>query len=449
MTMENYYIRLSSYNKVQFLTRLIKKMVNNVSISDLVGTIYAMASKLAQYLKVSPQTNYIYDKILNDHNRSIEPTVNQMAIMNDVVWFTELKSTEQFKLMLSLLEVSGPATVRYIYPLLVKQQVLTHDIDTTREEDKSPFSKQYPNVDAVLEKENKIFHDSTPENAKVIEFRSNWKIMMADYKKKVVQEKDRLEKKANSMLYSRKQENAAKDIKGGAKGKSKDNKKDKKSKSKSSKKSSSKTGEADKIIDRIQLLPIWIAKKLFNYFDDKTLKKLRNVNSYWDYVAQEVLKERKLRKQLIKLNEKALRSLDAEFITRKDAQIRKKWPKKKPYHILGRRVYKGDQRGAIIESLRPDFLNAQEVIESSIFSSTLKNVLPDLEDPPIDKFMTYPRIPATGELYKNAPCDELFEEELHKHEIDEKPRVERVYSLSIASFDLGLDIENTAVVEDW
>lgn len=52
MTMENYYIRLSSYNKVQFLTRLIKKMVNNVSISDLVGTIYAMASKLAQYLKV-------------------------------------------------------------------------------------------------------------------------------------------------------------------------------------------------------------------------------------------------------------------------------------------------------------------------------------------------------------------------------------------------------------
>lgn len=72
-----------------------------------------------------------------------------------------------------------------------------------------------------------------------------------------------------------------------------------------------------------------------------------------------------------------------------------------------------------------------------------------MEDPPIDKFMTYPRIPATGELYKNAPCDELFEEELHKHEIDEKPRVERVYSLSIASFDLGLDIENTAVVEDW
>lgn len=66
------------------------------------------------------------------------------------------------------MEVSGPATVRYIYPLLVKQQVLTHDIDTTREEDKSPFSKQYPNVDAVLEKENKIFHDSTPENAKVV-----------------------------------------------------------------------------------------------------------------------------------------------------------------------------------------------------------------------------------------------------------------------------------------
>lgn len=88
--------------------------------------------------------------------------------------------------------------------------------------------------------------------------------MMADYKKKVVQEKDRLEKKANSMLYSRKQENAAKDTKGGGKGKSKDNKKDKKSKSKSSKKSSSKTGEADKIIDRVYIFISFVNRIEFN-----------------------------------------------------------------------------------------------------------------------------------------------------------------------------------------
>lgn len=47
---------------------------------------------------------------------------------------------------------------------------------------------------------------------------------------------------------------------------------------------------------KLQVLPVWIVKKIFNYLDAKTLKKIKNVNSYWAYIVMEIAEEKKAMK---------------------------------------------------------------------------------------------------------------------------------------------------------
>lgn len=61
---------------------------------------------------------------------------------------------------------------------------------------------------------------------------------------------------------------------------------------------------------QIQLLPIWIVKKIFGYLDPKSLKKVREVNTYWCYVADDVSKEKTCRKYI----NKVLRKLKVSLI---------------------------------------------------------------------------------------------------------------------------------------
>lgn len=51
---------------------------------------------------------------------------------------------------------------------------------------------------------------------------------------------------------------------------------------------------------QIQLLPIWIVKKIFSYLDAKTLKKIKSVNKYWEYAVTDLQKEQKAKKNLDK-----------------------------------------------------------------------------------------------------------------------------------------------------
>lgn len=60
-------------------------------------------------------------------------------------------------------------------------------------------------------------------------------------------------------------------------------------------------GKGNESLDQLQLLPIWVMKKILWYLDKKTLNKVREVNAYWDYVIDEVIEEKKVQNQIHKV----------------------------------------------------------------------------------------------------------------------------------------------------
>lgn len=54
------------------------------------------------------------------------------------------------------------------------------------------------------------------------------------------------------------------------------------------------------LFKQIQLLPVWIVKKILSYLDKKTLDTCKKVNEYWKYVIADYLKEIATRAQLNK-----------------------------------------------------------------------------------------------------------------------------------------------------
>lgn len=51
---------------------------------------------------------------------------------------------------------------------------------------------------------------------------------------------------------------------------------------------------------QIQLLPVWIIKKILSYLDKKTLETCKKVNEYWKYIIADYLKEIATRAKLDK-----------------------------------------------------------------------------------------------------------------------------------------------------
>lgn len=49
------------------------------------------------------------------------------------------------------------------------------------------------------------------------------------------------------------------------------------------------------------MLPYWTVLKIFSYLDAKTLKKIKAVNKYWEFAANELKKCLKARKAIDKL----------------------------------------------------------------------------------------------------------------------------------------------------
>ena len=61
---------------------------------------------------------------------------------------------------------------------------------------------------------------------------------------------------------------------------------------------------ATNLLLQVQLMPIWIVKKIFSYLDKKTLAKAKKVNAYWKWAIEELAKDKKVRKMLDKSNKK-------------------------------------------------------------------------------------------------------------------------------------------------
>lgn len=110
-------------------------------------------------------------------------------------------------------------------------------------------------------------------------------------------------KKFNTMInqYRKKVEKEAgvKVVKKGKeKSKKSENRKNEPKKKSSSKTSKSEKGKSSQEADFIQLLPVWVVKRIFSYLDDKTLAQIKKVNEYWSYIVENLKSDNKARKSL-------------------------------------------------------------------------------------------------------------------------------------------------------
>lgn len=62
----------------------------------------------------------------------------------------------------------------------------------------------------------------------------------------------------------------------------------------------SKREDVIKLLFQLQTLPIWVVKNIFSYLDKKTLKRIKDVNSYWAYVVDALIADQKIRKYIDK-----------------------------------------------------------------------------------------------------------------------------------------------------
>lgn len=175
-------------------------------------------------------------------------------------------------------------------------------------------------------------------------------------------------------------------------------KKPKKAPSKKAKKNTKAT--TSQAMDWVQMLPIWIVKKIFNYLDLKTLQSLKKVNPYWAYVCDSVIKDRQARTLLDQTIEKFSSKVDPEVL--KQCLDNSKTNRLKTVdHPREKRLKGLLNRGAVLPSLRPKVKKSQQVRWAMV--NTLSKGT-DIVDP-IDKVIPLPRlIKEDLLLYKKYPC---------------------------------------------
>lgn len=153
-------------------------------------------------------------------------------------------------------------------------------------------------------------------------------------------------------------------------------------------------------IDWVQMLPIWVVKKIFNYVDLKTLQFLKKVNPYWAYVCDSVIKDRQARTLLDQTIEKLSSKVDPEVL-KQSLDNNKTKQLKTVDHPREKRLKGLLNRGAVLPSLRPKVKKSQQVRWAMI---NMLSKGTDIVDP-IDKVVPLPRlIKEDLLLYKKYPC---------------------------------------------
>lgn len=67
-------------------------------------------------------TNYIFDKSLNDDNRSLEKHCRDETLKSDMLWFANLSDDRQMEILIKLLEVSSGAILNRFFEAAEKIQ---------------------------------------------------------------------------------------------------------------------------------------------------------------------------------------------------------------------------------------------------------------------------------------------------------------------------------------
>ncbi|XP_074035978.1 uncharacterized protein [Leptinotarsa decemlineata] len=389
-SIQNYFIRMSCENKEWFVLRLM----GNISLAGVLQILHVMSwshTKMAVYNVADPETNFIYDKLILDHNRMLDEKVLAETMDNDIAWFATLEEYFQVSLVTDLIRMSSGIVKRKLcLPIfrLYHRKLAQHRRSQWKTGTDEKWDTQSSATQGIMISEDEDEYDPKhPASVEVEKQRKKWAEMIAKYRAEVeVSNKTDLDN-------AKKEENPKKKA---TKAKKKETETSK-TKTENSKKR--KDGKGDKMegIDVIQLVPIWIVKKIFGYLDQKTLLTIKHVNSYWSYVVQEILKERKTREKI----NKYLETLEAKIDPKKLESSLKS--SEKPSYKTPKRLHNiYYELGAIPKKIVPT--QKKNLVDTCLISEATK----ELEDEfalHTGELVSFPRlIKQDIQLYRHLPC---------------------------------------------
>ncbi|XP_050295191.1 uncharacterized protein LOC126735286 [Anthonomus grandis grandis] len=375
-----YFLRLSWHRKKELVLTIIRNLNCMDSILRLISYMSVWFGKMATYTNVSAQCKLADPQIIMDHNRSMQLDYLEATIAEDVQWIAGLSKVNQVQVIISLLQLGGGGLQKKIYIPTVK--IYNEQVHKLEKNEKTPSQKD---LMSVLEEEIELKkkEDQYPKHHQltiaVDKLRKKWDETILKHTKEVFGAKIN-EKTDNVEKKSAKTENK------------KAHKKDKKG---------GKT--ATESPDWIQMLPIWIIKKIFDHFDNKTLQYLKKVNNHWAYVCDSLMKDRHGKEFLNEAIAKMSSKVDQEILKEYYEREKNLQAKREPECSTRRRIKKLITRGAVLKEMRPN------VPKSKQTSTCLTTSLTDRQDPsfydPIEKLEVFPRLIREDLLlYKSYPC---------------------------------------------
>ncbi|VEN39127.1 unnamed protein product, partial [Callosobruchus maculatus] len=288
-TIQRYFLHLSCISKKKFLIELLEKLRSLNSILQILHVITIRSLKITSYSYVDPNSDFVVDNLVWDHDRMLDQEVLEKQIENDVEWFTTLSDDHQVTVIIGLLRLSGGSVKRSVslpiwrrYYQLKKDIMFLFDSDTTTLTATGELCCNIKRFDRYVE--GVMFDPTHPASIEVEKQRKIWQDMIERYKRDVCHSVQKVHGKLEKKERTKKKDMNAE--------------KEETSRRKSMSATIGVQVQQKSEMDVIQLMPIWIVKKIFGFLDAKSLRACKKVNKYWSCVVKELLKEEKARKKL-------------------------------------------------------------------------------------------------------------------------------------------------------
>nr|CAD7406772.1 unnamed protein product [Timema cristinae] len=318
--LQEWFLRASWTKKIRFTTHLLRDSTDHQFTELFLNSIGVYQTKDVVYAACIDSREFPYDAVPQDDDRAMDPRVLDSTMANDSVWFFTLDRGDQLTVMLGLLCLGGGALVRNIHKesteiirtrrwvdrmisgigeapnsgqtSLTRNVLKSVKISTAHNEkphkeksktngnlkDKIGMTKHNINnkdegeVQKVVDEEEVgvVKGVETELEAKVRELEDSWEKRLDSMRQEINTDKARVsmnkyvEKRVNPKLKS-------------AKVKKEPFRED---------------------VDRVQLLPLWVNRKILRNLDRETLTTVRSVNLYWSVMVDDVLKEKQVRKRI-------------------------------------------------------------------------------------------------------------------------------------------------------
>nr|XP_023016812.1 uncharacterized protein LOC111506094 [Leptinotarsa decemlineata] len=187
-SIQNYFIRMSCENKEWFVLRLM----GNISLAGVLQILHVMSwshTKMAVYNVADPETNFIYDKLILDHNRMLDEKVLAETMDNDIAWFATLEEYFQVSLVTDLIRMSSGIVKRKLcLPIfrLYHRKLAQHRRSQWKTGTDEKWDTQSSATQGIMISEDEDEYDPKhPASVEVEKQRKKWAEMIAKYRAEV------------------------------------------------------------------------------------------------------------------------------------------------------------------------------------------------------------------------------------------------------------------------